>query len=404
MIGRGPGARRLRKVDSAFARVVEARLRRPSAYATGVTGTVTLDAGGAEAWTIRLDRGAAALVPGRVRAPTATVLADASTLHAVMEGRASGLEAFLAGRLGVRGHVGLAVKLDLFFPPELRPPGGFRPGVRLVDGVETFYLEAGPSDAPPDRVVVLLHGLGATNVSMLPVMAELARDRRVIAPDLPGFGESGKPLRTYDFAYYARWLVAFLDALGVERATAIGNSMGGRIALELGLHAPERTHRLVLLAPSMAWRAFRQLVPVVRILRPELAAVPLVVPRRQVLHGLEALFARPERLPRTWLDAAADEFLHVFGTPRGRISFFSAARSIYLEESHGERGFWDRLRGLRAPSLFVWGARDWLVPATFARHTVDAVPHATSVVLDDCGHVPQYESMDRVADLLRSFL
>ncbi|MGZ3474265.1 MAG: alpha/beta fold hydrolase [Polyangiales bacterium] len=94
----------------------------------------------------------------------------------------------------------------------------------------------------------------------------------------------------------------------------------------------------------------------------------------------------------------------MFSSPRGRIGFFSAARQIYLEESHGERGFWDRLPKLRAPSLFVWGDKDWLVPKKFARHVVDAVPHATSVVLDDCGHVPQYETMERVNPLVRDFL
>lgn len=387
---------------SAIARVVEARLRRPSSYADRVRGTVTLDGGDGETWTIRLRGNAdATLERGHARAPTATVLADPATLHAVMEGSRSGLDAFLEGDLGVRGHVGLALKLDLFFPPEKRPARAIRPGVCVVDGVETFYLDAGPADAP---VVVLLHGLGATNISMAPLIGALADRYRVIAPDLPGFGESAKPVRPYHAAYYARWLVAFLDALRISRASAIGNSMGGRVALEFGLRAPDRVDRLVLLAPSMAWRAFRQFVPIAKALRPELGVVPLVVPRVQVLTTLRLLFAHPERLPKTWLDAAADEFLHVFSSPRGRVAFFSAARQIYLEESHGDRGFWDRLPRLRAPSLFVWGSRDWLVPIGFARHASDAVPHATTVILDDCGHVPQYETMDRVNPLVRDFL
>lgn len=390
--------RRSPRVDhSPIARVLTHRLRHPTAYAAGVSGTVTLDTGGEEAWTIRLRNGEGSLERGRARAPTATVTADAETLHAVMEGRTSGLDAFFDKRLGVRGHVGLALKLDLFFPPEVRPIHALRPGVRVVDGIETFFLEAGPKDGP---AVILLHGLGATNVSMATLIADLARTHRVIAPDLPGFGESGKPLRPLHAAFYAKWLVKFLDVLGIDKATAIGNSMGGRIALELGLRAPDRTDRLVLLAPSMAWRSFRQFVPLVQMLRPEMAAVPLLVPRIQVVTTLRMLFAKPDRLVPTWLDAAADEFQHVFSTSRGRICFFHAARQIYLEE----HGFWERLRRLRPQSLFVWGEKDWLVPVSFARHVVDAVPHATSVVLDDCGHVPQFEAMDRVADLLRAFL
>lgn len=396
----GPFRRRA-EPESALARVVRNRLRHPTAYATGVSGTVTLDAGPNEAWTIRLRKGEGSLEHGAARAPGAVVSADPETMHAVMEGRTSGLDAFLDKKLGVRGNVGLALKLDLFFPPEHQSVHAFRPGVRLVDDVETFYLEAGPRDAPK---VILLHGLGATNVSMAPLIPELARTHHVIAPDLPGFGESGKPLRPLHAAYYARWLVKFMDVLGIERATAIGNSMGGRIALELGIRAPERTDKLVLLAPSMAWRSFRQFVPFVRLLRPEMGAVPLLVPRLQVITSLRMMFSKPDRLVSTWLDAAADEFLHVFGSARGRVCFFHAAREIYLEDSSGERGFWDRLRTLQAPALFVWGDRDWLVPSAFARHAVDAVPHATSVVLDDCGHVPQYEAMDRVANLLRAFL
>jgi pimeloyl-ACP methyl ester carboxylesterase len=101
---------------------------------------------------------------------------------------------------------------------------------------------------------------------------------------------------------------------------------------------------------------------------------------------------------------AADEFLRVFSTPRGRFAFFSAARQIYLEEPHGEEGFWDRLPSMTRPTLFVWGDRDWLVPSAFERHVVAAIPTARSVVFEDCGHVPQYEHPDRTNELIREFL
>jgi pimeloyl-ACP methyl ester carboxylesterase len=132
--------------------------------------------------------------------------------------------------------------------------------------------------------------------------------------------------------------------------------------------------------------------------------VPLPVSHRRVVGSIKALFARPHRLPDQWYEAAADEFLRVFSSPRGRIAFFSAARQIYLEEPYGDSGFWDRLRSLTRPSLFVWGARDWLVPPGFARHVERAVPDATSIVLADCGHVPQFELPDRTHGIVREFL
>src|SRR5207244_11319968 len=142
----------------------------------------------------------------------------------------------------------------------------------------------------------LLHGLGATNASMLPTLADLARDHRVLAPDLPGFGESAKPIRSYDAGYLAEWVRAFMDELGIERADLVGNSMGGRVAIEAGLVAPDRIGRIVLLAPSPAFIRRRQFVRIVRLLRPELALLPVPIPHRRVVGGRRGLFSRPARL------------------------------------------------------------------------------------------------------------
>jgi pimeloyl-ACP methyl ester carboxylesterase len=251
---------------------------------------------------------------------------------------------------------------------------------------------------------VLLHGLGATNASMLPTLWDLAQDHRVIAPDLPGFGETAKPVRSYDAAFYARWLHDLLRKLGLERAHIVGNSMGGRVAIEAGLRFPELVDRLVLLAPAPAFIKGREFVRIVRVLRPELAMVPVPLRHRAVVLGIRRMFSRPSRLPDAWYEAAADEFLRGFRSARGRIAFFSAARQIYLEEPHGETGFWDRLPGLDRPALFVWGARDRLVPARYAPHVERALPKATSVVFDDCGHVPQYELPERTNATIREFL
>jgi pimeloyl-ACP methyl ester carboxylesterase len=180
--------------------------------------------------------------------------------------------------------------------------------------------------------------------------------------------------------------------------------MGGRVAIEMGLRCPEKVDRIVLLAPSPAFIKKREWVRVVRILRPELAVLPIPLRRKDVVGGTKGMFSRPSRLANEWYEAAADEFIRVFSTFRGRIAFFSAARQIYLEEPHGEKGFWDRLKTLSRPALFIWGARDRLVPAKFARHVTEALPAAQSVVLEDCGHVPQYELPDQTHELLREFL
>ena len=361
--------------------------------------TVALELGNQGRWTLRIEDGEVDLVEGFVgkRADT-TIVTHAGTLAGIVEGRRSGAEAFLGGDLRVRGNLALSLRLDDLFQSPDRPVRF--PRARTVDagGISTFLLEAG--EGPP---VVLLHGLGATNASFLPTLIELAKDHRVIAPDLPGFGDTAKPVRRYHAPFYARWLMTLLDELGIERTRLIGNSMGGRIAVELGLRAPDLVESMVLLAPSSAFIRGRQFVRVVRMLPAELAFVPTPIPHKRVVRFVKSLFARPERLPDPWYDAAADEFLRVFRGRHGRIGFFSAARQIYLEEPYGERGFWDRLPRLEAPALFVWGERDWLVPARFGKHVERAVPAARSVVLEDCGHVPQFELPDVVHRMTRDF-
>jgi len=373
------------------------RLEIASPLKRGEQATVVFDAGDG-AWTFHMRGHQIRLATGRARRPTTTIIADPGTLTALLDGSLSGVDAFLSGKLRIRGNMALALELEGFDHPS--KPIRF-PRARRVDtgGIETFYLEAG--QGPP---VVLLHGLGATNASMLPTLWDLSREYRVLAPDLPGFGGSGKPFARYHPRFFARWLSSFLSAVGVERAHLVGNSMGGRIAIETALRTPERIDRLVLYAPSMAFRRLRTFVPIVRLLAAEMGALPIMIPRATVLTVLRTLFADPCRLADAWYDAAADEFLRVFASARGRVAFFSAARQIYIEEAYGARGFWHRLGRLRRPALFLWGDQDRLVPHAFARHVEAVAPRAESIVLEDCGHVPQFEHPRLTHQLVRRFL
>ena len=351
----------------------------------------------AEPWTILARGGRLALEPGSDTRADTVITGTSETILGLGAGEESGIDAFLDGRLIVRGNLALSLRVAGMWAASRNR---VKAGDVTAEGARTFYVEAG--SGPP---VVLLHGLGATNASMLPTMTDLVSDHRVIAPDLPGFGDSAKPLRSLHAGFYARWFASFCDELGLQRPHVIGNSMGGRIAVEAGLRYPERVDKLVLLAPSPAFLRGREYVRLVRILRPELALVPLPVPHKTVVNGIRGMFARPSRLDTTWYDAAADEFLRVFSSPRGRICFFSAMRQIYLEDPHGKPGgFWNRLPQLSRPALFVWGERDRLVPAKFSRHVERALPDARSVILRDCGHVPHYELPQETSALVRGFL
>jgi pimeloyl-ACP methyl ester carboxylesterase len=364
--------------------------------------TIVFDATDGGVWTVEIGGGRGRARRGSAPDPTLLVRSRAATLADVVCGRRSGVTAFLDGDLTVRGDLALSLQLDGMFAHERDRPAHFaRAEQTTAMGVRTCYLEAGPADAPP---VLLLHGLGATNASMLPVLDDLAADHRVLAPDLPGFGASAAPSAPYNAPWFAAWVEAFQRVTDSRGAVLVGNSLGGRVALEAGLSHPASVRALVLLTPSPAFRRLRQWVPLVRVVTPELARVPMPMSHRLVVEGIRGMFSDPDRLPRPWYDAAADEAVRVLRSRSHRVAFFSAARQIYLEDAYGKHGFWHRLPGLIPPALFLWGDRDRLVPSSFARHVADSLPGAGQIVLEDCGHVPQFEHPLETMAMVRGFL
>lgn len=332
--------------------------------------------------------------------PDVTIGTDAGTWMAVREGSLSGLDAFRERRLWARGDLDVAVGFEgLFRLPDDRPPLLRIHDVR-VRGARISCLTAGHGP----RRAILIHGLGGSKSSFFETVSALAPDHTVHAIDLPGFGASSKPLASYDPDFFARHVLRLMDALAIDRADLIGNSMGGRVALEVGLRAPSRVRSLSLLAPSMAFRRGRGLVPLARVLRPELAVLPPVFRPNHIRDSFWRMIAHPDRLDPSVGDIAADEFLRTHRSAAARIAFYAAARQIYLEQPHGPRGFWTRLELLRPPALFVWGDEDPLVPARFSHHVANALPQAQQVVLPECGHVPQVELPEQTHRLIRELI
>ncbi len=327
--------------------------------------------------------------------PDARLIADEKTWEMIAADVAGGMDAFRRGRLRVRDNLHLGVGL-------LAATAGSGEAGRLrFDRIETAsheiaYCEAG--EGPP---LICIHGLGGTMASFLPTLAALAPEgNRVIAIDLPGFGDSDKPhAAPYDAPWYAEVVVELLDALGYERASFAGNSMGGRIALELGMRHTDRVDRLVLLAPSLAWLKERRWKWLLQVPLPRLGYLQ-PTPRMLVEPIVRRLVPGGDR---GWTAAGVDEFLRSYLTPAGRYAFYECARNIYREDPYGEEGFWIRLKKLAPKSLFVWGREDILVPISFMRHVERALPRAVHLELD-CGHVPQLERPEATHDAMVQFL
>ena len=348
-------------------------------------------------WDFVIRRGSKRLeAADRNERPDARLSADRETWSRVARDLRGGMNAFRGGRLQIRDDLHLGVGF-------LAATSGSREPSRLVLArVRTAMgnIAVARAGDPEAEHVVMLHGLGGTKASFLPTVAALADQYRVHSIDLPGFGDSVKPLRAaYDPHFFARAVCGFMDACGIERAHLIGNSMGGRVAFEVGFRNPARVGRIVGLTPSLAWLRGRPWTPLVKALRPELGL--LQITPRPVIEEVVRRFVPGGR--DGWSAVGVDEFLRAYMQPRGRAAFYAALRNIYLDEPEGNDGFWTRLRALEHESLFVWGRKDRLVPIAFARHVREALPGARHVELD-CGHVPQLEAPRETHAAIRRFL
>jgi pimeloyl-ACP methyl ester carboxylesterase len=267
-----------------------------------------------------------------------------------------------------------------------------------VDGLPICYLAAGEGSP-----LVLLHGAGDNSLDWRWAIPALARDHLVYAPDLPGSGGSAKPAAGgHSPASFERFVGSFLDALGVERAAVVGNSLGGLAGLRFASSEPERVMALGLVAAGLG----RKVSPALRSLSlPGYGGMAVAWGARRTGAAQRALgrwallFARPRRVPQDWLK---EQYR------LARLPGFLKAQLAAVRGQVGVRGqrevLADRLPGLRTPTLVVWGERDRVLPASQAHETAARLPNGSLELIPDCGHLPQVEHPDRFAAVLGQFL
>ena len=384
--------------DSPVVRSLETLPRRFRADAPQLSARFRVQVGRAVRDVVVADGDCEVVKSNGVR-PDTEISTDAETWFEMDQGRLSGIEAFAQRRLIVRG----SIEKSLLFEPLFERPsaGALEHEVEHVGrrGGRICALLAGDPAAEP---LILIHGLGATKSSWLPVVPALAQHYRVIALDLPGFGSSAKPRGAYNAPWFAQRLSTFMDQLDIDSAFVAGNSMGGRIAMEMAMTDPNRVRAIACLCPVTAFSR-RPALRLVKLLRPEFAFATSWLPRGQVLEGLRQLFADPDRVAPDWYEAAVDDFLAIWRSPRARMAFSAAARHLYLEEPDGDDGFWARLPAMTTPALYIYGTRDVLISARSAQRVSRALPNSEVLVWRDSGHVPQIEFPQRTIDLLTGF-
>lgn len=240
-------------------------------------------------------------------------------------------------------------------------------------------------------VLLLLHGITNSSASWEPVFAQLARHFTVIAPDLLGHGESDKPRGDYSLGASASLMRDLMIALGHERATVVGHSLGGGIAMQMAYQFPERIERLVLVSSgglghhvTPALRAVA--LPGAEYVLPLLASQPLVGAGRKIGRWIQLIGVRVGADVAAM--AAGVASLHDI---EARRAFVHTARSVI--DIAGQRvSAIDKLYLAEAvPTLILWGDRDSIIPARHGIRAHDLMPGSRLRVFEGAGHFPHHD-------------
>ena len=265
-----------------------------------------------------------------------------------------------------------------------------------IEGVRVHFQEAGSSDAPP---VFLIHGFCASNFVWSEALVPLAEAGfRVIAPDLIGFGFSGKPKGgEYTIEMQTRMIVGLMDALGIERATLVGSSYGGAISAFCALDYSERVERLVLVGAVSNDEIVRR--PLLRLaatpVMGELLAPVLLDARRFVKNHLRQTYASQNGY---MIDSARitahQRPLRAADTHRAILRTLRGWRATRIERE-AER--------ITQPTLLIWGAHDREVPLRYGERLHELIKGSRLFVFPHCGHMPQEERPQEFASLVAEF-
>jgi 2-hydroxy-6-oxo-6-(2'-carboxyphenyl)-hexa-2,4-dienoate hydrolase len=272
------------------------------------------------------------------------------------------------------------------FPPAAQTPVVSEKDV-TVFGFRLHYREAGRGEP-----VVLLHGLGGDSSRWRPNILPLAADFRVIALDQIGFGQSDKPLANYHNGMLSEFLVEFLRILGIQKASFVGNSMGGFVAAYTAVHYPGMVDRLVLVDGAGYKRT-----------GDEPRRDPHV---RQIQNG-----ATREETRELFLlmlhnkSLVTDQMVDDNFVMRLRSSF-TISKLLDASES-GLGGITaEEMRTIKAPTLILWGKYDELAgpPERTAERLHSDIDGSRLLVIDNAGHLPQLEQPEQFNNLVREFL
>ncbi len=276
---------------------------------------------------------------------------------------------------------------------------------RLVEiaGVDTFVYDYGWG-----KPILFIHGYGDTADGWRKIIPELTKTNRVIAIDLPPFGRSEDPSRLRPVPrlkdFYTDFFTELYKSLKIKKATVVGHSLGGAMALELALEQPDLVDRLVVVAPAglgahpPLWWHF------IAMLSRPMSALPLTpvdFTPGLVKRGIQGFVERFVVYDRKVNADTIGHLIDMHGTRKNLGKLLSTGKSM-IGQYDGT--LIERCADMKTPTLGIWGRNDALVPVRHADLFAEATRVVKTKIIDDCGHYPQIEAPDVLTRALKQFI
>jgi pimeloyl-ACP methyl ester carboxylesterase len=268
-----------------------------------------------------------------------------------------------------------------------------------IHGYQRAYLMAGSGPA-----VLLIHGIGDNADTWRSIIADLARDHLVIAPDLLGHGRSDRPRADYSIPAYACGMRDLLSVLNIDRATVIGHSFGGGVAMQFAYQFPERCERIVLVSTGGGGR---KTTPLLQLIAIPGAGVMLPFMRLPGIRQTGTTSLRLLRLLGTNIGQDAEDMIKLFDAwpdRTARSAFLRTLRAV-VDRQGQVVTLLDRCylaKGM--PTLLIWGERDAVIPVDHAQVVHEAMPGSRLEIFSTAAHFPHHSDPERFLAVLRDFL
>jgi pimeloyl-ACP methyl ester carboxylesterase len=258
-------------------------------------------------------------------------------------------------------------------------------------------------DVGQGAALLLIHGMAGSSATWQGIIPQLSKKYRVVAPDLLGHGKSAKPRGDYSLGAFAVWLRDLLDELGVHRATVIGQSLGGGIAMQFAYQHRDYCERLVLigsggLGPDLSSLLRVLSAPGTEFVLPVVAPQPVLNLGNKLGSWLTSAGIQAPRAGQMWQAYCS------LSDPAARQAFLRTLRSVVDHRGQAVSALNKLHLTADLPTLLIWGDRDRIIPVSHAYAAHDALMGSRLEVLDGVGHFPHAEAPTAVADILEDFI